>query len=66
MKKEKLSLKGVKNTLSRKEMKKITAGSGPCLAQGVSCNPGQFPPFEQCCPGLTCKDTGPLGGHECL
>jgi len=38
MKKDKLSLKGIKNVLSRDEMKKIMAGSGysiPCYCDGV-------------------------------
>ncbi len=37
MKKEKLSLNSIKNVLTRAEMKKIMAGSGPCNG---GCGPG--------------------------
>ena len=51
MKKEKLSLKGIKNVLSRGEMRKIMAGSG-----GTNCNVGTVcntwpPPQKPCCNG---------------
>ena len=52
MKKEKLSLKSIKNVLSRQEMKKIMAGSGtPCIPIGQTyCNiPGSI-----CCAGSFC------------
>jgi hypothetical protein len=56
MKKEKLSLKGIKNVLSRIEMKRIMAGSGgTCATYGQQCGsniPGaSYPP---CCDGLIC------------
>lgn len=62
MKKEKLSLNGVKSALSRAEMKKIMAGSGgTCAGYEQTCGaPGQpggnFPP---CCPGFTCVGEEP-------
>ncbi|MDB4903000.1 MAG: hypothetical protein JWQ63_2281 [Mucilaginibacter sp.] len=37
MKTEKMSLKGIKNVLSRAEMKKIMAGSGGCGTNGNVC-----------------------------
>jgi hypothetical protein len=51
MKTEKLSLKGIKNVLSRAEMKKILAGSGSCVPLGqTNCNI----PTTPCCSGLWC------------
>ena len=63
MKREKLSLSGIKNALSRAELKNIMAGSGPgggggggsCAGPGQSCGfimgvPGN----PSCCPGLNC------------
>jgi hypothetical protein len=37
MKPKKLTFKGIKNVLSKKELKAIMAGSG-CLGLGASCN----------------------------
>ncbi|MDP9047329.1 MAG: hypothetical protein M3N14_04280 [Bacteroidota bacterium] len=62
MRTEKLSLKSIKNVLSRAEMKKIMAGSGPgggppgggggggCVSAGNFC--------WLCCPGASCIDYG--------
>ena len=58
MKREKLSLKGIKNVLSRTEMKKIMAGSN-CIAEFSSCTPN--PSYNPCCPGMTCLY---LSGHN--
>jgi hypothetical protein len=57
MKTEKLSLKSIKNVLSRAEMKKIMAGSGGfCIPILGSCNIGT----GVCCTGLVCNPfTGP-------
>ena len=40
MKKEKLSLKNIKNVLSKAEMKKIMAGSGGCGGVNDHCGSG--------------------------
>jgi hypothetical protein len=56
MKIEKLSLKSVKNVLSRAELKKIMAGSGPvCTLEYEACGYGAPPP-PACCAGLICTD----------
>jgi hypothetical protein len=60
MKIEKMSLKSIKNVLSRSEMKNIMAGSGPgrgCGIQGSSC-------LQSCCAGFYCVDTY-LKGYTC-
>jgi len=51
MKTEKLSLKSIKNVLSRNELKKIMAGSGSCGTLGAVCDNGTAPP---CCVNLIC------------
>jgi hypothetical protein len=58
MKTEKLNLKSIKNVLSRNEMKKIMAGSGPVCSDGNQQCGG--PSGQPCCGGLYCN--GPLGG----
>jgi hypothetical protein len=58
MKKEKLSLKGIKNELSRTEMRKIMAGSGPCKGPGETCDDY----YTFCCSIWTCV-AGFNGGH---
>jgi len=60
MKKEKLSLGGIKNALSRAEMKKIMAGSGGCVYGTQNCiyiYGGTLP----CCSGH-CVQTAPQFG----
>jgi hypothetical protein len=55
MKIEKMTLKGIKNVLSRSEMKKIMAGSS---GGGGRCDTAQCPDFN-CCSGLVCcSDSG--------
>jgi len=58
MKTEKLSLKSIKNVLSRNELKKIMAGSAPyCTPQyGGVCGYG-VPAPPPCRPGLICYVT---------
>jgi len=51
MKIEKLSLKGIKNVLSREELKKIMAGSSACIPEGEgNCSD----PGATCCGTLSC------------
>jgi hypothetical protein len=60
MKKEKMSLKSVKNVLSRAEMKKIMAGSGSgsgCLLYQNNCT-FIYGGTNPCCAGLKCYTTG--------
>lgn len=52
MKKEKLSLKSIKNVLTREEMKKIMAGSGNC-STSICNNDTIF-----CCTNFICTDIG--------
>ena len=62
---EKLSLKSIKNVLSRAEMKKIMAGSGGgCFNQicGRDDISGQYIP---CCAGFTCNELNPSLGFVC-
>ncbi|MDB4903002.1 MAG: hypothetical protein JWQ63_2283 [Mucilaginibacter sp.] len=54
MKTEKLSLKGIKNVLSRGELKRIMAGSGNCSGLNGACGVGTQ---AVCCSGLTCRTT---------
>jgi hypothetical protein len=56
MKIEKMSFEGIKNVLSRAEMKKIMAGSGGCNSGYAQCYSN-----VACCPGATCLP-GPLPG----
>jgi hypothetical protein len=65
MKTEKLSLKGIKSVLSRRELKRIMAGGsgggGGCQQQqDFFCGEGAPP----CCPGYSCIDVGG-GTFEC-
>lgn len=55
MKQKKLNLKEIKNALSRNEMKKIMAGSGPCGHGGDGCggNTGRV-----CCYPFHCSGFG--------
>jgi hypothetical protein len=57
MKKEKLSLKSIKNVLSREELKKIMAGSGPCVYPSQTCGGNSG---ISCCSPYTC--VGGYGG----
>jgi len=57
MKTEKLSLSGIKNVLSRAELKKIMAGSGGCVGFGIACNGTTG---NTCCEGYYCN--GAWGG----
>jgi len=62
MKTEKMSLKGIKNVLSRAEMKKIMAGSGDgCIGPGLACQG-----FTYCCPGLACNYDTMFGQYVCV
>ena len=62
MKKEKLSLKSIKNVLSRGEMKKIMAGSGgQCIPGGQACQVSSGP---GCCIGFACSGNA-LGFGAC-
>jgi len=62
MKKEKLSLKSIKNKLSRAELKEIMAGSGgQCIPGGQAC--GVTTSFN-CCFPFTCV-TNQLGFGAC-
>lgn len=68
MKKEKLSLKGIKNVLSRSEMKKIMAGSGYgapscCVCYSPSCGSLQIPNTNAGCVAV-CMGAPNYG--ECL
>lgn len=56
MKKEKISLKAVKNVLSRAEMKKIMAGSGLCSTNYCSAN--TYCCEDLCCAGGSCYPAG--------
>ena len=57
MKTEKLNLGAIKNVLSRREMKKIMAGSGPCGTLGASCGGHTG---VVCCPSLKCNPSTPI------
>jgi len=52
MKIEKLSLQSIKNALSREELKKIMAGSGPCVPAGQGLCTYADP---TCCEGSSCN-----------
>jgi hypothetical protein len=60
MKTEKLSMAGVKNVLSREELKEIMAGSG------VTCNNPLDCQLAPCCPGYWCESIGAFGGVQCM
>lgn len=66
MKMQKLSLKGVKNVLSRAEMKNIMAGSGGggCRSWGNPCNVGETGMGSLCCPGVACVPYAGFGMCE--
>jgi len=61
MKKEKLSLKNIKNVLSKAEMKKIMAGSGGCGGVNDHCGSG----WGDCCGGLCCGPGNAYGEGVC-
>jgi len=62
MKTEKLSLKSIKNVLSRAEMKKIMAGSGGGNCAGGNATCGWVDGlFVTCCAGFSCF---PYGGGQ--
>jgi len=54
MKTTKMSLANIQGKLSRPEMKKIMAGSGPCSSTNCGGTSGQV-----CCPGLECNGAPP-------
>lgn len=57
---KKLTFKGIKNVLSKDEMKAIMAGSG-CLGIGASCNAD-----VQCCSNNCAPDPNdPVTGQKC-
>jgi hypothetical protein len=55
MKTEKMSLKGIKNVLSRGEMKKIMAGSGSCVVGGETCGFTISYSYPPCCLPTRCS-----------
>lgn len=66
MKKEKLSLKGIRKVLSRSELKEIMAGSGtPGCRTNLPCVVNPKGPSEICC--IACVEVGPgIADHYCL
>jgi len=68
MKMQKLSLKGIKNVLSRAELREIMAGSGPGGGGGLpdGCGSGCYTNVPNSCPNIFCticrSDFGGLHG----
>jgi hypothetical protein len=57
---KKLTFTGIKNVLSKEDMKAIMAGSG-CLGLGSSCNAG-----VQCCSNnCAANSSDPVTGYTC-
>jgi hypothetical protein len=59
MKTNKLTFKGIKNVLSKDEMKNIMAGSGHCLNVGAACNDD-----VQCCTTWCAYDPDQPSTHK--
>lgn len=60
METKKLTLKSLKNVLTKQEMRNIMAGSGSCLAIGEPC-------YEnvQCCSNSCVRGLSPILGEFC-